>query len=141
MTEKDIAFFPVPQHMADLVWPEVSKLLEPATLTARGKCDISDLRGGIDNGTYLLWVVQDGDEIIAGVTTRIITYPQCRALALDWIGGRRMKDWIGVVNEQMVAHARHNGCSHLEGYGRPSWIRWTRRFGWKEDYVAFKLEV
>ena len=143
MTEKatGISFIPVPKEMVDIVWDEVSGMLERSTYTAVGKCDINDLRSGIEDGVYLLWVVMDGQEILAGVTTRIIEYPKCRALALDWIGGKRMRDWIGLVNEQMVLHAKHNGCAHLEGYGRPAWIRWTRRFGWKEDYVAFKLEV
>lgn len=143
MTEspKDIVFIPVPKEMVDLVWDEVSGMLEKSTYTAAGKCDINDLRDGIEGGSYLLWVVMEGQEVLAGVTTRIIQYPKCRALALDWIGGNRMKDWIGLVNEQMVLHAKHNDCAHLEGYGRPAWIRWTRRFGWKEDYVAFKLEV
>lgn len=139
--EKDIVFIPVPKEMVDLVWDEVKGKLEKSTMTAAGKCDINDLRAGIENGVYLLWVVMDGTEVLAGVTTRIIEYPKCRALALDWIGGNRMKDWLDLVNEHMVQHARHNGCSHLEGYGRPAWIRWTRKHGWKEDYVAFKLEV
>jgi len=143
MTEGDngISFIPVPKGMVDIVWDEVSGMLEKSTYTAAGKCDINDLRSGIESGVYLLWVVMEGRDILAGVTTRIIEYPKCRALALDWIGGKRMGDWIGLVNEQMVLHAKHNGCAHLEGYGRPAWIRWTRRFGWKEDYVAFKLEV
>lgn len=139
--EKDIVFIPVPKEMVDLVWDEVKEMLAKSTMTAAGKCDINDLRNGIENGVYLLWVVLDENEVLAGVTTRIIEYPKCRALALDWIGGNRMRDWIGLVNEHMVQHARYNGCSHLEGYGRPAWIRWTRKYGWKEDYVAFKLEV
>lgn len=132
---------PVPQDMVDIVWAEASGFLEGAAKTARGKFDLNDLRDGIDSGVYLLWVVMDGQEVIAAITTRIIEYPKCRAMALDWIGGKRMKEWIGMSNQIMVAHAKHNGCSHLEGYGRPAWIRWNGRYGWKEDYTAFRLEV
>jgi hypothetical protein len=143
MTEepKGIAVIPVSKEMVDLVWDEVSGMLEKATFTAAGKCDIQDVRDGIESGVYLLWVAMDGAEVLAGMTTRIIEYPKCRALALDWIGGIRMREWITPFNEQMVLHAKNNGCVHLEGYGRPAWLRWTRRFGWKEEYVAFKLEV
>lgn len=138
---KDVIVIPVPKEMAGLVWDEVKGMLEKATFTAVGKCDIHDVKAGIEDGVYLLWVAMDGNTILAGMTTRIIEYPKCRALALDWIGGVRMKDWLKLFNEQMVQHAKNNGCSHIEGYGRPAWLRWTRKFGWKEDYVTFKLEV
>lgn len=136
-----VVCFPVPQEAVDLVWDQVAPMLEGATLTARGKCDIQDVRDGIDAGDYLLWVAEIDGEIVAAITTRIIDYPRCRAMALDWIGGKRMKEWIEVVNNAMVTHARHNGCTHLEGYGRDAWLRWTSRLGWKEDYTAFRMEI
>lgn len=139
--EPDLAIIPVPQHLVDVIWDEAKGYLEAAIKTARGKCTIDDVREGIDSGMYLLWVVMDGKEVIACITTRIIDYPQCKAMALDWIGGKRMKEWIGMSNEVMVDHAKNNGCTHMEGYGRPAWIRWNGRYGWKEDYTAFRLEV
>jgi hypothetical protein len=132
---------PIPTEHVDLVWDKARGYIESAVKTARGKCTVDDVKDGIDSGLYLLWVVIDDGEVIAAITTRIIEYAKCRAMALDWIGGKRMKDWIEMSNESMIQHAKHNGCSHLEGYGRPSWIRWNGKYGWKEDYTAFRLEV
>lgn len=136
-----VVCFPVPKEAVDLVWGQVAPMLEGAVLTARGKCDIADVRAGIEDGSYLLWVVDIDGKIVAAITTRIIDYPRCKAMALDWIGGGRMKEWIEIVNQTIVTHARHNGCTHLEGYGRDAWLRWTKRFGWKEDYTAFRMEI
>lgn len=136
-----IVIIPVPQHLLDIVWDESKGYLESAIKTANGKCTIDDVRAGIESGMYVLWVVMDGNEVIACITTRIIEYPQCRAMALDWIGGKRMKEWIAMSNKVMVDHAKANDCTHMEGYGRPAWIRWNGRYGWKEDYTAFRLEV
>lgn len=143
MSEKtpDIVIIPVPQGMIDLIWDEAKGHLEAAIKTARGKFTLEDVRRGIEAGVYLLWVVMDGKEVIAVITTRIIEYPTCRAMALDWIGGRRMKEWIEMSNKVMVDHARANGCTHMEGYGRPAWIRWNGKYGWKEDYTSFRLEI
>ena len=41
----------------------------------------------------------------------------------------------------MVHHAKHNGCTHMEGYGRQAWSRWLEKYGWKQDYIAFRMEV
>lgn len=140
-TKTDLAIIPVPQHLIDVVWDEAKGYLEAAIKTARGKFTIDDVRRGIDSGIYVLWVVMDGQDVIAVITTRIIEYPTCRAMALDWIGGKRMKEWIGLCNATMVDHAKANDCTHMEGYGRPAWIRWNGKYGWKEDYTSFRLEV
>jgi hypothetical protein len=46
-----------------------------------------------------------------------------------------------MANKIVMDHAKSNGCSHLEGYGRAAWTRMIERHGWKQDYVAFRLEV
>jgi len=139
--EKSIRFAPVPVGNLDMFWDTVAPMLSRAIKTAHGKSSIDDVFAGIMNGTYVLWVAVVDGKIVAAVTSRIVQYPQCRAMALDWIGGAKMKDWIGVGNEILVRHAKHNGCTHMEGYGRAAWIRWNGRYGWKEDYTAFRLEI
>ena len=45
----------------------------------------------------VLWIVVDhdkDDDIIAAITTKLIEYPQGRSMAMDWIGGTRMKEWL-----------------------------------------------
>ncbi len=137
----DLVFTPVPKHLLGLIWPKVEEYLAKAVDTAKGKLTVDDVRSGIESDLYLLWVVVDGDDIIAAVTTRVINYPTCNGMALDWIGGKRIKEWINVANSTMLDHARSHGCSHLEGYGRPAWGRMLERHGWKQDYVAFRLEA
>jgi hypothetical protein len=140
-TDGKLICIPVPPDYVGAVWGQVEGYLEAAIKTARGKCTVDDVRAEIDTGLYLLWVVVDDGELIAAITTRIIEYPRCRAMALDWIGGKRIKDWIGMSNRIMMEHAKNNGCTHLEGYGRPAWIRLNGKYGWKEDYTTFRLEV
>lgn len=137
----DLVFTPVPKHLLGLIWPKVEEYLAKAVDTAKGKLTVEDVRSGIESDLYLLWVVVDGEEIIAAVTTRVINYPTCNGMALDWIGGKRIKEWINMANSAMLDHARSHGCSHLEGYGRAAWGRMLERHGWKQDYVAFRLEA
>ena len=134
-------FSAVPKQVLDVVWEDVKKLLEPAVETAKGKMTIKDVYQYIKNDFCNLWVVMEDTKIVACVTTRVIQYPESRALALDFIGGRKMKEWLPEAQGIITRFARDNGCRHLEGYGRKAWIRWGRRHGWKQDYIAYKMEL
>ena len=134
-------FSAVPKEVIDIVWDDAKKLLEPAVETAKGKMTIKDVYEFIKRDIYNLWVVMEDTKIVAVVTTRVIQYPESRALALDFIGGKKMKHWLPKAQKVINKFARDNGCRHLEGYGRKAWIRWGRRHGWKEDYTAFRMEL
>jgi hypothetical protein len=136
-----IVCFPVPKEAVGLLWGTIGPMMEKSAMTTRGKFDGDDIRARIENGEYLLWVIDIDGQIVAGITTRIIEYPGCKSLSLDWIAGIRMSEWIETAQSAMEKHARHNGCAILEGYGRDAWLRWTRRFGWKESYTAFCMEL
>jgi hypothetical protein len=94
------------------------------------------------DGTYALWVVLDEDNnIVAAFTTRLIVYPQRRALALDWVGGTRIKEWGDQMIEVASRYASELGCEHLEGYGRKGWGRFFEKRGLYPEYIAYRMEL
>ena len=109
----DVRCLPVPKHHLATVWPHVSQLLERAVRTADGKLTVDDILDGAKHGLYVLWIVLMDEEIVAAVTTRIIEYPQRKAMALDWVGGKRMREWFGPAMRVMKEHARRNGCARM----------------------------
>jgi len=136
-----LSFGCVPLQVLDIVWPDVEALLTPAIQTAGSKFEAADVKQNIESGMLVLWLVVDGTKPVAAITTRIIEYPGCRAMALDWIGGRRMREWLPLAQATIEQFAAGNGCTHLEGYGRKAWGRWLERYGWKPDYIAYKMEL
>ncbi len=132
----------MPQEAVGSVWKDVDGILKRAVETVNDKSNVIDVLDGVFDGTYVLWVVlDDADKIIAAFTTRLIVYPQRKALALDWVGGTQMKEWEDQLIDTMKRYANELGCSHLEGYGRKGWDRWLRKYGWKPDYIAYKMEL
>lgn len=132
---------PIPKDRLAGAWPVVGPMLEKAVKTAEHKLDIDDVFAGAQAGAYVVWVILLDGEAVAAVTTRIIDYPKRKAMALDWVGGTRMKEWFGPAMRVMKDHARHNGCSHMEGYGREAWMRWIGKEGWRPAYVTFNMEL
>ena len=141
MSSRPLSFGCIPLEVLDIVWPDAERLLTPAINTAGGKFNALDIKESIESGLLVLWLVVDGTKPVAAITTRIIEYPGCRAMALDWIGGRRMKEWLPIVQHTIERFAKDNGCVHLEGYGRKAWGRWLERYNWKPDYIAYKMEL
>ncbi len=131
----------VPKETVRYIWKDVERVLKKSVDTATGKVKLIDVLHGILNDTYVLWVVFDGEEVIAAITTRIIQYPQRRSMALDWVGGSKMKEWQDMAIEKITDFAVSNGCQHLEGYGRKAWGRALKKHGFYPEYIAYRMEI
>jgi hypothetical protein len=128
-------------ELIDAIWPAIEELLGPSVDTAKGKFEISDIRDDILSGALVLWMVWQDNKPVAFYTTRIVEYPQRRAMAMDWVGGKNIRSWMHQALDEMETHARHNGCQHLEGFGRLAWGRLLKRRGWEPEYVAYRMEL
>ena len=140
MTE-GIKISPIRPELVDAIWPAVTDLLGPSVDTAKGKFEIADVRDDILSESLVLWMVWQDKKPVAFYTTRIVEYPQRRAMAMDWVGGKNIRSWMHQALDEMEAHARRNGCQHLEGFGRLGWGRLLKRRGWEPEYVAYRMEL
>jgi len=138
-------FTAIPREALDVVWQDVASMLAKAVATSNGKFHIDDIYRDIENGTYSLWLAIDkeleGNKVVAGITTRIIAYPNKKSLAMDWIGGNRMNEWMPFAMEKLTKFAQDCDCCALEGYGRKAWGRVLKRYNWEPDYIAYKMEI
>tara|TARA_R100000951_G_scaffold103842_2_gene96704 strand:- start:41 stop:454 length:414 start_codon:yes stop_codon:yes gene_type:complete len=132
----------VPAEAVGHVWKDVERVLEKSVDTVKDKAEMIDVLVGVCDGTYVLWVVMDEqDDIVAAFTTRLLVYPQRKALALDWVGGARMKEWEDQLIDTMRSYANELECSHLEGYGRKAWGRALKKYGFYPEYIAYRMEL
>tara|TARA_Y100000114_G_scaffold28021_1_gene23631 strand:+ start:96 stop:524 length:429 start_codon:yes stop_codon:yes gene_type:complete len=134
----------VPREAIDIVWPDVINMLNKAVETSKGKYHINDIYEDLTKGFYNLWLIIDDkgeDKVVAALTTRLIKYPNRSAMAMDWVGGKRMAEWLPIAMEKLISFAKDCGCSHLEGYGRKAWIKVLKRYNWKPEYIAYRMEI
>lgn len=131
----------IPYEMVGHVWPKVKDFLERAVKANPGTYTIETVIDGLIEKEIALWVVFDDDEPIAAVTTRLIRYPTRMAMAIDWIGGIRMKEWLPMLAEKMDQYARDHGCKHIEGVGRPGWVRALEPYGYRKTLPTYRKEL
>ncbi len=132
-----------PEHVPS-VWKQASEYLEKATKTIRLRADIVDLYEGCLTGAYNLWIVYDDeadDEMVTAFTSQIIQYPRDNALSIQYLGGKKMREWFDLVLEVLERFAKDCECETIEGYGREAWVRFTKSKGFHKAYAAFEKEV
>lgn len=133
----------VPFEYVDDVWPHVKKHLRRA-LSMQGKMyTLESIKEMMERKALALWVMVDDEtgDVVAASTTRIIEYPECRAMAIDWIGGRRMKEWLPQLAQIMDAYAKDHGCSHIEGGGRAGWVKALAPYGYKPWMPTYRKDL
>ena len=134
----------VPREAIDIVWGDVSSMLNKAIETSGGKYHIDDIYQHLTEGYYNLWLIIDEgkeEKVIAAITTRIIQYPSKKAMAMDWIGGKRMMEWLPIAMDKLTSFAKDCDCSHLEGYGRKAWLKVLKKYNWNPEYIAYRMEI
>jgi len=131
----------VPMEGVDIVWEDVTKVLEKSVATSAGKFEIEDLKKDLQEGVLVIWLIMEGRDVIAAITSRVIEYPGRRAMALDWVGGSQMRKWLPLALNTLQKYAADCGCKHLEGYGRKAWGRILQRYGWQPEYIAYRMEL
>jgi hypothetical protein len=99
-------------------WEEAKAFLEPARRLG-GQTEL--IRPDI-----ALWVVLDGDELLAVATARI-TAEGCEVIL---VGGRDHRRWLGQLDQTIGAAAREAGALRMVACGRRGWVKSLTRLGW-----------
>lgn len=131
----------IPPEKLDAVWPQIKPILDRAVKTLKGKFFVDDIRDAAMKGDLVVWGIFDDHKIIASFTTRIIAYPAGNAMALDWVAGDKMKEWLSDGLALMEKYAKEYKCRHLEGYGRNAWARVMGTYGWRPEYTAYRKDL
>jgi hypothetical protein len=130
----------VPKEEVMTVWPTVAPLLEKALSHNPGKYDTVDVYADLVTGAQSLWLAFDEtvpppERLTKGIrafwTVRINSYPLCRMLNIEWVGGEDSVLWVDGGLAILVQYAKENGCDGMTGLGRDGWGRKFQPEGWK----------
>lgn len=115
----------------ELVWDEVTPLIEKALRHAEGELIPSDIKKHLDTGDLRLWVALEGQNILASMVTELIDYPRKRIVRIITLAGKNMDMWYDFL-PMIEGYAVKNGCSSLEAWTRKGMTRKLK--DWKHSY-------
>jgi len=76
----------------------------------------------------------------AVIVTEVLTYPRLKALHAFLVAGD-MTELLEILQPQIEAFAREQGCSRLSCAGRFGWTRVLPNHGWKNDCAVLTKEL
>lgn len=112
----------------DVFWSEVEPLISKA-LDERITTD--DVLGWIKSRDVQLWIVYS-DEIIAACTTQLVNFPRSKTCRILAIGGSRMSEWQGDLDNVLTYWALSQGCSHIDCPVRDGLVKTLRPLGYEK---------
>jgi hypothetical protein len=132
----------VPADHVPEIWPTVRVLLEPAVAVTNGRYTVDDVFYSCMVGFLTLWIAFDDDKQIVGCeVTKIVDYPSRQVLCSLFTAGDRMRDWREPMMELLVRYARDNGCTAIEGQGRPGWVKMMEPYGVRALAMLFEKDI
>ena len=121
--ETDVEMHRLKPQQLEAVWPMVRPLMEEVAESYRGKQTVETLTSEILRGEVELWVVVEGNEILAIIGTQLCEEPSgMKTLFIKYADGRQMHKWLGMIDE-FEAYARANGCEYVEMIARKGWTK------------------
>ena len=115
----------------DMVWGDVSPLIEKALLHAEGELIPDDIKKHLDTSELRLWVALENKDVIASMVTEIIQYPRKKIVRVITLAGKDMSMWYDFL-PMLEGYAIRNGCSSLEAWTRKGMTRKLK--DWKHSY-------
>lgn len=110
-----------PRHVHE-VWPLVEPLIIKAFESCQGDDSPEIVRQDLNRGKALLWVILGDKDILAAVTTKIVTTTTKKLCVVTACAGREMNRWIHFLG-QVELYAASQDCDCVRVMGRKGWKR------------------
>jgi hypothetical protein len=103
-----------------------------------GRYRVNDMFRDCCSGLQHLWVVLDGEDVVAAATTRFTEYPTGRMLSAQFCGGSRLSEWIDDIDKAFSSFADQNNCMlGVEFTGRHGWEK-VLPDKWRKEFVVYR---
>ena len=124
------------------IWPAVSSMLHPAVERSHGRWTMPSLLSALKNGSQQLWIIYEENEPIKGVaTTEILSYPNRKMLAVQYLGGNGLNTWGLAILDVFQKFAKATGCSGIEATARKGFWKWFKEHGYEDAYTVFEKRI
>lgn len=131
----------IPSNMVDRFWPLAEPYIKRALDHTRGEFEPDDIRAYCKDKIIQLWLVSEGERIVAAATTEIIVYPRKKHCRVVTLAGSKAVEWTQLLDVVLLEWAREKGCDAMEAFVRKGYVSVLANYGYKHMYSAVFKEV
>lgn len=116
-------------------------LIAPAVLRQSHNVTMQDVEDDIRGGGSVMWLIQLEDKLVAAMTTVVVKHPQRRNLKIEFIGGKRMRQWMDEAIDLLRKLALDAGLDAIEADGRKGFEKYVDTSPFKAMYTHYEMEL
>jgi len=116
-------------------------LIAPAVLRQSHNVTMQDVEDDIRGGGSVMWLIHLEDKLVAAMTTVVVKHPQRRNLKIEFVGGKRMRQWMGEALSLMKKLALDAGLDAIEADGRKGFEKYVDASPFQAMYTHYEMEL
>ena len=120
---------------------EGMELLAPAILRQSHNVTMQDVENDIRGGGSVMWLIHLEDKLVAAMTTVVVKHPQRKNLKIEFIGGKRMRQWMNEAIDLMKKLALDAGLDAVEADGRKGFEKYVDTSPFQAMYTHYEMEL
>lgn len=140
-TRPKVSILPVLSEDFDKYVSKGMELLAPAILRQAHNVTMQDVEDDIRAGGSVMWLIYLEDKLIAAMTTVVVKHPQRRNLKIEFIGGKRMRQWMNEAINLMKKLALDAGLDAVEADGRKGFEKYVETSPFQAMYTHYEMEL
>lgn len=140
-TKPKVSILPVLSQDFDKHVSEGMDLLAPAILRQSHNVTMQDVEDDIRGGGCVMWLISLEDKLVAAMTTVVVKHPQRRNLKIEFIGGKRMRQWMNEAIDLMKKLALDAGLDAVEADGRKGFEKYVDASAFRSVYTHYEMEL
>ena len=135
-----VSVLPVLAEDFDQYLSKGMELLAPAILRQSQNVTMQDVEDDVRGGGSVMWLIQLEDKLVAAMTTVVVKHPQRRNLKIEFIGGKRMRQWMDEAIDLLRKLALDAGLDAIEADGRKGFEKYVDTSPFKAMYTHYEME-
>jgi len=144
--KKEVGVLFIEAKKLDEYWSLVEFMLREGLKYDGDPMSINDLRKGIEEGLYQLFMIfgsDDGEKYkVFGVfVTRIMALPNYKQIEVILLKGEKRQLWQDEAADTIEDLARSEGCKKIAVHARPGWQKFLGTKDWKVKRYLYTKEL
>ena len=140
-TKPKVSILPVLSEDIDKHIGKGMELLAPAILRQSHNVTMQDVEDDIRGGGSVMWFIHLEDTLVAAMTTVVVKHPQRKNLKIEFIGGKRMRQWMNEAINLMKKLAIDAGLDAIEADGRKGFEKYVDASPFQSVYTHYEMEL
>ena len=140
-TKPKVSILPVLSEDIDKHIGKGMELLAPAILRQNHNVTMQDVEDDIRAGGSVMWLIHLEDTLVAAMTTVVVKHPQRRNLKIEFVGGKRMRQWMNEAIKLMKKLAIDAGLDAIEADGRKGFEKYVDASPFQSVYTHYEMEL